>query len=412
MSWRDDLSRVTHVDGRKLIGASFRGVPFFVELAEQAGGRRTVTHEFPGRDDPYVEDLGRRARTFRVDGYVIGGPDAGSPSYVLNRDELLGALESEGPGELVHPYHGRLRAVCTALAMRESVSEGGLARFTLEFTETPAQAVAVEEAADLPGEVEQAAVAASAAMAAELEDGYDASGLPAFAVASAAEALGSLGYELGAALAPIVSDTQELARLDVEVRSLISHATSLVREPADVVAAFAGVLAAVAGTTAGAPGAVLRALVTTYGVALGAPGPAITSTREREIANHAALVAALRRLLAVEAARLAPLVAWSSHEEAIAARDEIAELLDEQAAAADDDAYPALVRLRAAVAQAVPGEAVLASLVTVDQRVAASSLRLTYQLYGSVDQEADVIARNRIRHPGFVAGTLQVLSRG
>ena len=42
----------------QLRAASFRGVSFGVTADESEGGRRTVTHEFPQREAPYVEDLG------------------------------------------------------------------------------------------------------------------------------------------------------------------------------------------------------------------------------------------------------------------------------------------------------------------------------------------------------------------
>ena len=32
--------------------ASLRGLPFYVKTGTDAPGRRWVTHEFPGRDDP------------------------------------------------------------------------------------------------------------------------------------------------------------------------------------------------------------------------------------------------------------------------------------------------------------------------------------------------------------------------
>jgi prophage DNA circulation protein len=44
--------------------ASFRGVIFHVETGGKSSGRRTVTHEYPKRDDPYAEDMGRVARHF------------------------------------------------------------------------------------------------------------------------------------------------------------------------------------------------------------------------------------------------------------------------------------------------------------------------------------------------------------
>src|SRR5262245_27796266 len=119
MTWREDLRRIA-IDGRELVGASFRGAPFLVESSERSGGRRVVVHEFPLRDEPFVEDLGKRGSVFRVDGYVIGD------DYLTQRDALLAALEDEsGPGELVHPYHGVRRAVCVNLGVRETRSDGG-----------------------------------------------------------------------------------------------------------------------------------------------------------------------------------------------------------------------------------------------------------------------------------------------
>jgi prophage DNA circulation protein len=64
------------------------------------------------------------------------------------------------------------------------------------------------------------------------------------------------------------------------------------------------------------------------------------------------------------------------------------------------------------VRRAVPGDAVLARLVTVERPVAVPSLLLSYQLYGSVEREAELVDRNRTSHPGFMSGTLQALSDG
>jgi prophage DNA circulation protein len=142
VTWREELRRVSF-GGKLLIGASFRGLPFFVDSSERAGGRRLVVHEFPLRDAPFVEDLGRKARTFRVEGYVIGD------DYLAQRDSLLTALEDvSGPGELIHPHHGALRASCVGVAVRETRAEGGLATFAIEFAEAPAQGIAPVAAVD------------------------------------------------------------------------------------------------------------------------------------------------------------------------------------------------------------------------------------------------------------------------
>lgn len=406
MSWRDDLRRVD-VGGRQMIGASFRGVPFFVEASERAGGRRAVVHEFPLRDDPFVEDLGRRARSFRIDGYAIGD------DYLAQKDALLSALEDEaGPGELVHPYYGVRRAICVGVSVRESRAEGGMATFALEFAEAPASALAPVEVVDDVAVVGAGADAAIAASQAELVAQYDARGLPAFTFASVERALTGAAAALERELSPVVRLTQELAELTSRIALLTAQASSLVRQPAAAFGALHAVITGLAETAVAAPGDVVDALLRAYPVDLGREVVATTATRGRERANQLALAGALRRIIAIEAARLAPRVTFATIEEATVVRDQVAEMLEEQAAAAGDEAYPALVDLRSSVLRAVPGSAVFARVVTATRRVPVPSLVLAYQLYGSVDREGDIIARNRIRHPGFVVGDLKVLSDG
>ena len=74
---------------------SFRGAAFVTTRGEFAGGRRTVVHEFPGRDEPVNEDMGRRARRFTIECHCIGA------DYMTARDALLDALEKGGDGLLV-----------------------------------------------------------------------------------------------------------------------------------------------------------------------------------------------------------------------------------------------------------------------------------------------------------------------
>ncbi len=120
-AWRQQLQR-----------ASFRGVPFFVRSADTEEGRRGVLHEYPLREDPYVEDLGRKAGEFSLDAFVIGD------DYFKARDALRAALREPGPGELVHPTLGRMQVslVASFRFVESLVDEGGIARFSLRFTES------------------------------------------------------------------------------------------------------------------------------------------------------------------------------------------------------------------------------------------------------------------------------------
>ncbi len=94
MSWTDRLQP-----------ASFRGVAFKVDGDDLQIGRRTVVHEYPGRDTPSVEDMGRETREYAITAYLIG------PDFIAERDRLIAALEQMGPGELVSPWYGRMNVV-------------------------------------------------------------------------------------------------------------------------------------------------------------------------------------------------------------------------------------------------------------------------------------------------------------
>ncbi|MDR5784062.1 DNA circularization N-terminal domain-containing protein [Caballeronia sp. LZ065] len=81
--------------------ASFRGVPFVSLGGEGSFGRRNEVHEYPLRADPWVEDLGRGTRRFRVFGFLVGD------DVIAQRDLMIAACEKEGAGALVHPTYGR-----------------------------------------------------------------------------------------------------------------------------------------------------------------------------------------------------------------------------------------------------------------------------------------------------------------
>ena len=54
--------------------ARFRNARFHVDSAVRESGRRIVPHEYPKKDVPYAEDMGRRAREFTIRGYIIVYP--------------------------------------------------------------------------------------------------------------------------------------------------------------------------------------------------------------------------------------------------------------------------------------------------------------------------------------------------
>lgn len=408
MSWRDSIGRVTFPDGRVLIGATFRGVPFYVESAERGGGRRTVRHEFPLRDQPFVEDMGRAARSFPVEGYVLG------EGYVAQRDALISALEEAGPGELVHPAYGSRRVICSSFRVRESTAEGGIARFGLEFEETEATApapVATVAAAALVESDGTAALAAVRARAAASE----AASLPSSALASVSSVLEDGAEAMRAALAPLAAGTQELAEIKAALDNIILDADSLARAPVEALDAFAGAVLAFRHPVE-PPSGTARALLAAAGFTPSTSRPTgTTATRLLEAAAYDLALEAVRTPLVVEAARTATVEAFDTYDAAVSVRDAICDELDTLAAGADDATFAALEQLRAHLVLAVPGEdSDLPRLVTNVPAYTVPSLVLAHRIYGDVALEADLVTRNGVERPGFVPGgaSLEVLSHG
>jgi prophage DNA circulation protein len=117
-----------------LQAASFRGVPFGVTTCEGRFGRSIALHEYPFRDTPWPEDLGRATRKFSIQGFMItdslvyGGGDVSDQIQ-----QLIGAAEANGAGTLVHPTLGRLQVSIPeeGLIVTQRLDGATFAEFTL-----------------------------------------------------------------------------------------------------------------------------------------------------------------------------------------------------------------------------------------------------------------------------------------
>lgn len=383
MSWQD-----------RLLTAKFKGVTFKVESAERAGGRRTVTTEFPKRDLPFVEDLGRKARSFPVEAYVIGA------DYDLARNALLDVLESAGPGELQHPYHGTRQVIVSGFRVRESRDQGAIARFSIEFEEstvTPSPVVTPDASAALKASALAARVAASD----EFLEQYN----PGAFVASVETQLRNVTNAISRVITKVVVTEQAIASLRKRIRDLQANAAALVHQPENLLASVVGLFEDITQTG--------PELLELYNYVTGTRPPATTTNRLQEQTNFDATQRLVQRLVVTQAATLAPDQTYDSYQAAVTARDSIADLIDDQADTASDDTYPPLQQLRADLVRALPGvDSDLPHLLQTVPLVTVPSVVLAYRLYGNVDLEADLVARNRVRHPGFVVGgrALEVLS--
>lgn len=417
---------------RQLRPGSFRGARFEVDISEVAAGRRTARHEYPQRDLPFLEDLGRRAREYQIEAFVIGS------GYMAARDALLAAAEEEGPGTLVHPYLGTLSVVCTGCRLRESTAEGGMATFAFTFVEAGERSFP-ETVTDTATAIEEAAAAARAATIESFVRDYLPQGAGFLAADSLALVEGALdtverlsrqlrggGAGLAAFGRSLALSLLERAVLSVVPRQLAGRLLELVEllpgvagEPRRLLRAqraLGGYGLAVAPAVRAHPGAAdplpeaLRP----------APMPATaTPDRAQQQRNREAFVRVMRRAGAIAAARTAALVPLESYDEAVRLRERLGEQLEaailDAADAGDDEAWQGLQRLQRAVVRDITRRGgSLARVYSWRPAATEPALVAAHRLHGDALRDAEIVARNRIRHPGFLPGgePLEVLGDG
>lgn len=401
MSWREQLQE-----------AAFRGVPFFVDGHEFGMGRRVQVHEFPLRDKPYAEDLGRKSRFIALDAYVLGA------DYMALRDRLMAALEKAGAGQLKHPYLGEMSATVVNCRMSESTAEGGMARFSLELVEAGDELRVQASSDDPKAQVAAAADHAAAAAKANFERRHRTSGWPAFVAQASQEIFGDALTRIEAAVALVRGQADAVSALQRDVDAARTELSTLIYTPASAGQALVSNIRQLVRSVATTPRDALSLGRTLYSFGIGLPAvQASTSSRKAQSANQAELVHLVRVTAAAEGARAASGVSFTSFQEALTARDEIVDTLDEVMLAdgVPDELYDALRGLRSAVVRDIAARgANLARLVSWTPAVTQPSLVLAQLLYADAAREPELLTRNAIRHPLFVAGAqpLEVLADG
>jgi prophage DNA circulation protein len=151
MSWREKVQWAGE-KGK----ASFRGAAFFIDESETQIGRRIQLNTPGGQGNEnsvdaamgvgkpkpakqskefvWADDLGPDADEFKITGYVVQNL-YNNYDYFKERDKLITALKTSGPGELVHPLYGKHTVSLKERAkISESLSkETGIARFEMVF---------------------------------------------------------------------------------------------------------------------------------------------------------------------------------------------------------------------------------------------------------------------------------------
>jgi prophage DNA circulation protein len=173
----------------RLRRASFRGVPFGVLSESAVVGRRQALHEFPGRDTPYAEDMGKATRRRTLQGFLVENSAIyGGGDVIAQRDRIEAAAEAYGPGALVHPTKGTLSISIEQLSISERWDQGRYFELNFEFVEAGAPAFSLGVLSTISA-VLTAADGALLALSAAFGTGVG--GLPAYGANTDAQAFGT-----------------------------------------------------------------------------------------------------------------------------------------------------------------------------------------------------------------------------
>lgn len=422
MGWRDDYRP-----------GAFRGVPFHLKNSTRTGGRRTVLNEYPLRDKPDTQDMGRKARQFNLVMTVIG------QDYMAQRDQLIEALEAFGPGTLMHPFYGEMYvAVLGDYSIEESTEQGGVARISVTFVEAGElpQVDARLLALDLNWASDSAATDALAAFEGDWSVLDHAGFVADEALAMLEEASAMVGDAYAAAEGLANSAIGKMQGLTGDVLSaggLLNGAGSFNTLFGRVTGSFQqlilspgnlglSLLSLVRGMTTGlSPFAAFKAMTALFNIGSKAKAVSskgyVTPARTQQAANQAAVYTLIERIAVTEAVRLAsgrPLTAdgkvlpglvYENLDQAVSVRDTIVAELDRQQLQATPESYGGLVKLTALlVADMNNRAATLRPLARYQTLITMPALLIAHRLYGDARRAEEIVSRNRIAHPGFVAG--------
>lgn len=415
------------IRSEQLLPASFRGVPFEVTSGSLRAGRRTVVHEYPQRDKPYVEDLGKATRQITIEAFVVGD------DYIARGTALLAEIEKPGSGTLVHPWLGEMTVTVTSVS--ELKFDTGLGTAYLTFVATEA------------GDLEFPATGADTQSAAlEAADGLELSAVSKFVDSID---LSIVSEYIDAALSGALLDvlgvvgSAEIAKafgFATGVADLASKGLALISKDPKV---FAQKLAGALGlskwaTTATAWSRVakqLRNLASDEKLSSGTRAKTeadrdrlpLSDTQKAAMTNRAAVESLTRQLLLAQVVGVSALIGTSkdtsapgamvtaaaspfveqepiqSYDDLIEVRNELLEVLDQELLMeTDDEMYQAIEKARTAVFEAVTERANAQSrLITVTPPDIMPAVVLAYDYHDDANRDREIALRNGIDHEGF-----------
>lgn len=389
--------------------ASFRGIQFAIFDAEMLFGRRNVLHEYPYRDTPYGEDLGRKGREITLNAFLM----------ILDfttRNQLISAIEdNDTPGVLVHPTLGALTVIPKECKHRYNNMEGGIEYFTFTFVEAGAQSQ-TSATADTNGIALNFAATLKNDAVTFFSSTFKTNNLPNFISLSALHNVQEFSNAISQAanFGGAANDTsgaftgflQQLATFNANIPTLIFDPAALGSSIVSLNDTLNADFSSVNLTQA----TLIQMELWVFGDLLQAITDPTTLGQIMDN-NQIVLIILVQLSVLAELIIIVTKTTFISLDQAIATQDQIANMADQLllqlANAFDDTIYLSLTNaVDSMIANIQSQAATLAQVQIINIPQNTPALVTAYSQYGDASQDLALVAQNNIINPGFIpAGT-------
>lgn len=236
-------------DEAQIINGSYKGIPIAIDSGSIEGGRKTAIKQFPSRDTQSVEDLGLRPRKYSLE-IIIS--DKQQQDYFAYRNSLLAALESRGPGELIHPLYGRIEnVVAVSYSLNENFSAFGDTTVSVNF-EVNENTGIPQSSGNVATQISAANDVVQAAVGSDIADNFSVTESFTGNFSAAVDKVNGIIDEAREATAFIGEAAQTLNEFSAQIGELSANVNGLVSDPLALSQAVTGLFESVNGLYASA----------------------------------------------------------------------------------------------------------------------------------------------------------------
>lgn len=392
-------------DESQILDGFFKGVPISIVSSELDGGRKTVIHSYPSRNTQKVEDMGLKPRSFRLD-IIIRSDD-----YFGYRNRLLAVLESDSPGELIHPLYGRMAKMkATTYSLNESLDSFGNAVVSAQFEPDSSTGIPVASG-NVVTEVKSAQQSVITAVQVNIEEEFQVTEQFMGNHSAAVDKVNSIINSARESVSFIGEAATDINDFTRQIGEISASVNSLVTDPIALAESVIGLFESVEGLYSSAD-ATFQAAIGFFGFGSDdQPFSQSTAGLMERATNNSVLNGAVNAL-SLSAAYLSVTEVTVDNVREL---DDIVASLDLQYqlvmdSGAGDDVKGLITDQRALALQVIDQNRLTTPQI-IDVSTTPTSVRLlSFDYYGSDSTGEDIANLNAISDVSFVVGSVEVLT--